>query len=621
MRLVATFLLAIVISVSARAEVGQPIVVRDPHYGDVLFHFYKGDYFDAIVRLTAAQSIGKLEFHQDEAELLRGGLLLSYGQHTAAGRVFDQLLAANTSPEIRDRTWFFLAKIRYQRGYVDEAGAALAAIGEDLPKELEPERRLLHARILIEQQNFTDAVALLDGWRGPEGWIDYARYNLGVALVRAGEFAEGARWLDRVGRLKDKRKELRGLRDKANLALGYTWLQNEQPELAKPILQRVRLNGPFSNKALLGVGWADSDRGDYAAALVPWNELAGRNLLDAAVQESLLAVPYALGKLDATRQSAAQYEFAVGAFANEQQRLRLAIESIERGDMLERLIESSEARRDDGWFWELEQLPDGTENRYLYHLMATHQFQEALKNYRDILELRANLVDWKNKIQVFRDILDTRTSGYAERLPRIERTLADADLVALRAERDALQARLDQVRAERDLFAVATRREQQLAAELVDVADNPVFRSSSPEVEDARTRVALMRGVLQWQAEKDFDARIAHQHRQLLDVHRVLVSAERARGIVDDARVSEPARLLDFNERIEGLGPRLDQMLVRLETSLQRQRAYLHGLAVDELEAQYARLETYTVQARFALAAVYDRATAARNGEAAEAAQ
>ncbi|NIW25563.1 MAG: hypothetical protein GWN29_13900, partial [Gammaproteobacteria bacterium] len=67
------------------------------------------------------------------------------------------------------------------------------------------------------------------------------------------------------------------------------------------LLQRVRLEGPFSNKALLGVGWADAERGDYRAALSPWLELRQRNIIDPAVQESLLAVPYAFSQLGADR--------------------------------------------------------------------------------------------------------------------------------------------------------------------------------------------------------------------------------------------------------------------------------------------------------------------------------
>lgn len=608
-------LACVVLSPAAPAdeEGPGPVVVRDPHYGEVLFHFYKGDYFNAILRLTAAQERGLLEHHDDEAELLRGGLALSYGQHEEAHRIFDALLADGASGEVRDRTWFFLAKIRYQRGFVDDASDALSRIGGELPEALEPERRMLEAQVLIEQERFDEAVALLDGWRGPAGWVDYARFNLGVALVRKGEFAEGANWLDRVGRLGDDRPEMLGLRDKANVALGYTWLQNDQPARARPILQRVRLNGPFSTKALLGVGWADSDRGDYRAALTPWAELADRNLLDPAVQESLLAVPYALGKLDATRQAAARYESAIVAFANEQQRIEDAIAGIRSGKMIDRLLESTPDSEAIGWYWRLENMPDATENRYLYLLMAGHQFQEALKNYRDVLALRDNLLEWKDKVGVFQAMIDTRKAGYAERLPRIEAGLEAADIGALRARHAAASARLDRIESERDLFALASKRERQLVEELEMAAEHPAFALSGPEVEDARRRLALMRGVLQWRAEKDFEARIWRQRKALRESLRAIVSAERARMAVDDTRVNEPARLVDFDHRVIQLAPRIDARIADIELSLARQREHLHGLAIEALREQQKRLDTYTVQARFALAAVYDRATAARN--------
>ena len=135
---------------------------------------------------------------------------------------------------------------------------------------------------------------------------------------------------------------------------------------------------------------------------------------------------------------------------------------------------------------------------------------------------------------------------------------------------------------------------------------------STPEVEDIKTRLKLMRGVLSWEAGKDFPARIWRQRKALRDIGRVIVAAERARLAVDDARVNEPARLVDFDERVVNLAPRIDGMLANLELSMARQREFLHGLAIKELRDQQKRLETYTVQARFALAAVYDRATAAR---------
>ena len=83
------------------------------------------------------------------------------------------------------------------------------------------------------------------------------------------------------------------------------------------MLERVRLDGPFSNKALLGVGWADAAEGQFQAALTPWMELRDRNLLDSAVQEAYLAIPYAFAKLNANAQAAENYELAIRSFDTE----------------------------------------------------------------------------------------------------------------------------------------------------------------------------------------------------------------------------------------------------------------------------------------------------------------
>src|SRR3546814_1293049 len=46
------------------------------------------------------------------------------------------------------------------------------------------------------------------------------------------------------------------LRDRANLTLGWQFLQTQQGGTSKPVFSRVRVEGPFSNRALLGLGWA-----------------------------------------------------------------------------------------------------------------------------------------------------------------------------------------------------------------------------------------------------------------------------------------------------------------------------------------------------------------------------
>ena len=78
------FLLIPVPSVSAAKNEAEPIVVKDPQYGEVLFYFYQEDYFPAIVRLLSAQHEQQLTEHIDQSELLLGGMYLSYGHHLEA---------------------------------------------------------------------------------------------------------------------------------------------------------------------------------------------------------------------------------------------------------------------------------------------------------------------------------------------------------------------------------------------------------------------------------------------------------------------------------------------------------------------------------------------------------
>ena len=588
----------------------EPTVVKDAQYGEVLFYFFQEEYFPAIVRLLAAQKQSQLENHLDESELLLGGLYLSYGHHKQAAEIFERLLAGNVEPEIRDRTWFFLAKIWHQRGYLEESQDALDRIENKLPELLESERHMLQAQLFIDKGKQDQAIAVLQDWPQNDAWSNYAKFNLGVAMVRSGRVNAAAGILDDLGQLEPLNEEMSSLRDKANLALGYAYLQDGQPQAAKPSLNRVRLEGPFSNKALLGVGWADAEIENYRRALVPWMELRGRDLLDSAVQESMLAIPYALAKLDSISQAADHYLNAIEAFYEETNRLDDAIASIESGDLLNKFLEQDKYKTT-GWYWKLEELPEGPESRYLYHLLATHQFQEGLKNYRDLHYLWRNLDEWQNSVDVFHNMLETRELAYNDRLPRVRESLAQADLDGMVARKLEFDARLKTIEEDHDSLALATTHEFELWGEITAIERNPVLRANIPEAEEVRDKVRLLKGALQWNLDRDFADRLWRIRRNLRQSGEALVETQRARRQIDESMRTEPILFAGFNSRVDGLSPQIDSLKARVEEAMTKQRSYMEGVAVDELQAQKERLDTYTVQARFALAAIYDLAATA----------
>lgn len=182
---------------------GLPAVkVQDLHYGDVLFHFYQHDHFEALVRLSAYHDQGHLAAHARDAELLRGGLYLSLGQHREAQQIFERVLAdVSAPPQVRDRAWFYLGKVLYAAGLFEESERALRSSSGTLSPELDAERHLLLAQGLMYRQQYDRAIAELEGWQGPRLWLAYGQFNLGVALVRVGQQERGLALLDSVGQI------------------------------------------------------------------------------------------------------------------------------------------------------------------------------------------------------------------------------------------------------------------------------------------------------------------------------------------------------------------------------------------------------------------------------------
>jgi hypothetical protein len=69
---------------------------------------------------------------------------------------------------------------------------------------------------------------------------------------------------------------------------------------------------------------------------------------------------------------------------------------------------------------------------------------------------------------------------------------------------------------------------------------------------------------------------------------------------------TEPLRFEALSDRVYGLAPRLESTRLQIADAIIRQRDFLQEIAVGELQAQKDRLGVYSVQARFALAAIYD---------------
>ena len=593
------------------AEPTQP-VIKAPHYGDSLFHFYQEHYFSSVTSLMVSQHFERITLHADEAEILRGGLLLSYGLHREAGDIFAQLIEKGAAPPVRDRAWFYLAKIRYQRGFLAEAGEAMARIEKNLPADLEEERVLLQANMLMAREEYAEAAKVLGGIAKTSGAAAYVRFNLGVALVRSGDTAGGSKLLDELGREPATNAEARSLRDKANVALGFAALKDNRGEDAKVALERVRLTSMLANKALLGFGWAEASLKAPKRALVPWTELADRDASDAAVLEAKIALPYAYAELGAYGQSLDRYTDALASFDREGAALDESVAAIRSGKLLTGLLERNPGE-EMGWFWNIRELPEMPHAGHLAQVLAKHEFQEAFKNYRDLQFLDRNLHSWADKLGSFEDMLANRRKAFADRLPQIRAQAADTGLGALRKRRDDAVRDLARAEAQTDMTAFADAKQHELLERLANVRDILKSAGNDPELQAAAEQLRRVAGAMTWQLAQDYPTRLWESQKALKAINAGLEQAQTREAALATAQRDEPARFAQFEKRIAELAKRIRAMIPRVAALSREQQGHVQELAVAELDQQKERLATYVTQARFAVAQLHDRAHLAQD--------
>ena len=604
-----------VVGIAHAAEVIKPQVIVDPHYGDTLFHFYQDRYFTAITSLMASQHFNRVSQHADEAELLRAGMLLSYGMHKEAGEVFARLIDKGATPPVRDRAWFYLAKIRYQRGFIEQAVDAMIRIGNQLPPDMQEERALLQAQLLMALGDYAAAANVLETLAKTTGAGQYARYNLGIALVRSGDAARGMGMLDEIGKAPAATEELKALRDKANVALGFSALMDEKPEAARAFLERVRLSGMLANKALLGLGWASTALKQPKQALVPWTELTtGRDASDAAVLEARIAVPYAYAELGAYGQSLDRYKEAIAAFDRENVALDESIGAIRAGKLLDGLLEKNPGD-EMGWFWNITDLPEMPHADHLTQVLARHEFQEAFKNWRDLSFLAKNLQGWADSLAVYKEMLANRRQAYAERLPKVreQATQGQRGIQAMTKRRDELTAEVDKAEAEGDhtvLVDAARRAQLDRMADMRAIVERA---GNDPEVAAAAERVRRVAGALTWQLAQEHPDRLWNARKTLRTIGTELELARARDEALAQAQRDEPARQQQFAARIAELEARVRGMIPRVAALTLEQQGQVQDLAVAELTRQKERLAAYITQAQFAVAQLYDRGALARN--------
>jgi outer membrane murein-binding lipoprotein Lpp len=385
-------------------------------------------------------------------------------------------------------------------------------------------------------------------------------------------------------------------------------------ERARQALDRVRLEGPFSNQALLRAGWAEATASQYDRALVPWNILAEREPTDVAVQEAMLALPHAYASLNLHGRAALLYGRALEQFSGQIEKVDASIGSIREGRFLTALIRE-ENRQDNTWVIRLRGLPGAPETYYLMELMASHDFQTALQNYLDLDDLRVKLRGWKTSLDAFDDVIRQRGQNYEPLLPGVDAQFRELDSrMRLRLEQrkhigERLEAMLTAPRPE----SLATA-DERMAGDSITLIEKQLAKSNRPDSIALLQRAARLRGVLTWRLETEYPERLTAAYAHLKELNARVDALSRQYDAFVRTRQAATHSYAGYDAQLKGLHGRVEEALQRIDTVMEQQGKMIETVAIDQLTARRERLVAQQTQARYAVADSYDRAARAQSG-------
>ncbi len=582
--------------------------IKAPHYGETLLHFYQQNYYTALTHLLAARKQQRLKHHEHDSELLLGSLYLAYGIHDQARDIFERLVKDKIEPETANHAWFYLAKIYHQRGYRQKAWQALNKISGKLQdKELQQQKQLLEAAILMADGEYEKAIPALITMQPDSVAGAFGRYNLGIALLKSGQTQQGIAALNSISEMATGDEELNALRDRANLTLGFIHLKEYQGQQAQRHFEQIQLNGPYANQALLGLGWTHSTLSQYYQALAYWQELRQRNKLDDAVQESLLAMPYALDQLYAHKQALQQYQHAVEIYQTQLQRIQYFIETIPGSQLADELL-GEPTPNETGWFWQLQHLTNITENYYLQELFSQHDFQEMLKNYRDLKFIQNRLQQKYDDLQLYNEMLNARRNKLKLYSQTIDKQLSGTKLNSIKDKYTEITAKLDRIKRDNDPMALATSQELKQLSSIEHIARRIRKLSNHQSTDKYQKRLSFLKGIVLWNIGSQYAKRLQQKQQAMESLARTIKEYSDKQIDIRQKQHSAIQSIAHHQKQITMLQTKTTALQQNIEKLLHKQSLHIEQMAIDVLQEKSERISDYLAQASIAIAQIYDRA-------------
>lgn len=517
-------------------------------YGVVLYDYFQDDFFSALIEHEYALAKGSRLANAPINQVLKGGMMLSYGMPDKSEILFNSLLDSVVEKDVSNRAWYYLAKIYYNKSELTNANKALSKVKGDIPQGIFFDYYYLKTLIsgnkgLVSLNDITKdrLAAYLPGY-------PYLLFNLAIEQLDQNNDEQAINYLTQVATYADGSEELAVLADRAKNGLAQISLSGGQLETAWQYLTGIRTSGLYSNRALLAYAWNAIGLERHQDAIPALKILNKRSIAIPEVQESIILLSHLYEQQGASKLALKSHITAEKTFEKGIEKITLARKTINNLNVPREFIENIDAIiSQSSWYASSPEVDYKNLTPFLLDLMASNTFNEVLKELADLYSIRENLIYWLNRSNQHQIILKNASQKkYDQQLQKL-----------LEKSKD-LKEKLAKQKAELKLYALAlSEKDQVRMIALQEVTEKEI-------------------GLL--------ESRVAN----LIKIESAYKQPETFAGMVSDHHQRLMAKLKKTDDYIQSLEP------------------IMRKLVNVELDKHQERIHYYWAQSRLAKARLYD---------------
>ncbi|MEO0443696.1 MAG: tetratricopeptide repeat protein [Pseudomonadota bacterium] len=381
--------------------------VDELEYGAVLFDYFQDDFFSALVEHEYNAALDNPIAQGSTGQVLKGGMMLSYGMPDEAQSLFAKLLNNTTSPEVSNRAWYYLGKIYYKKSELTEANKALDKVVGEVPPSIYFD--YFYLATLIGNKKATQVInpSVQNSLSGYMPGYPYFLFNIAIGHLAAGDYQRAQVYLQKVATYVDHSEELSVLSDRAKNGLAQIAIEQGQWQTAWTHLSGIRTNGLYSNRALLAYAWSAIKMKRFDDAIPALRILNNRSIALPEVQETKVLLSHLYEQQGFPQRALQSNIEAEQEYKSGMKNVAEAREIINQLDVPREFIRNIQAlKSQSNWFSMQPSLAYEKLTPFLIDLMASNAFSEVLKELGELYTMQDNLRYWIKRSDQHFVILD-----------------------------------------------------------------------------------------------------------------------------------------------------------------------------------------------------------------------